>query len=303
MLPWLWSAWATLTYGGARPANTVAARNSLLRLDRASLLAATLVAACLNRLFVHMADSVALGGWAHALASLLGVSAVIWIALLALIDIGGDGTGTKPAPTDWWLCGAVLACCLLPSGWEAGLALLGLATVSIVRFGPGTRERRAAVIGLALTGPLLFGPFALAYFGSEMLRLDAAFVSLVSGHPSAGNIVEFTDPAMRAAGKQMVIYAGCSSFHNMSLVGVLFAVVTQTLNVRLTRSMWLFAVAMAAAVAAINVGRLTAIAVHPEHYEFLHTGLGGQLIGLAGLMIAGAIILVGALRSDEHRHA
>lgn len=279
------------------------ARNPLLRLDRASLLAATLVAASLNRLFVKMSDSVALGGWVQAFASLLGVSAVIWIALVALVDLGGDGTGTKPARIDWWLCGAALACCLLPTGWEAGLALLGLSAISILRFAPGSRERRVSVIGLSLTGPLLFGPFALAYFGAEMLRFDAAFVSLLSGHPSSGNVVEFTDAAMRAAGKQMVIYAGCSSFHNMSLVGVLFAVVTQTVNVRLTRSMWLLALAMVAAIVALNAGRLTAIALFPQHYEFLHVGLGGQLIGFTGLTIAGAIILFGALRSMENRHA
>ena len=278
------------------------ARVTLPRLDRASLLAATLVAASLNRLFVKMSDSVALGGWGHAFESLLGVSAVIWIALVALIDLGGDGTETKPERADWWLCGAALASCLLPAGWEAGLALLGLSTVSIVRFAPGSRERRVAVVGLALTGPLLFGPFALAYFGPEMLRLDAAFVSLLSGHPSTGNVVEFTDPAMRAAGKQMVIYAGCSSFHNMSLVGVLFAVVTQTINVRLTRSIWYLALAMVAAIFAINAGRLTAIALFPQHYEFLHTGLGGQLVGFAGLVIAGAIILFGALRGMAPRH-
>jgi hypothetical protein len=274
----------------------------LLRLDRASLLAATLVAASLNRLFVKMSDSVGLGGWGHALASLLGISAVIWIALVALIDLGGDGNGTKPERVDWWLCGVALVCCLLPTGWEACLALLALSLVSVARFAAGSRERRVAVIGVALTGPLLFGPFALAYFGSEMLRFDAIFVSLLSGHPSTGNVVEFADPAMRAAGKQMVIYAGCSSFHNMSLVGVLFAVVTQTVNVRLTWRMWLLAAGMVAATIAINAGRLTAIALLPQHYDFLHTGLGGQLIGFAGLVIAGAIILVGALHSLKVQH-
>ena len=87
----------------------------------------------------------------------------------------------------------------------------------------------------------------------------------------------------------------------MSLVGVLFAVVTQTVNVRLTRSMWLLAAAMVAAIIAINAGRLTAIALFPEHYDFLHNGLGGQLIGFAGLVIAGAIILFGALRTHGTR--
>ncbi len=274
-----------------------------MRLDRASLLAATLVAASLNRLFVRMADSVALGGWWHAIATLFGVSAVMWIALIALIDLGGDGSGAKPDHTDWALCGIAILCCFLPIGWEAGIALLGLSAINIVRFRAGSRERRLAVIGLSLTGPLLFGPFALAYFAPEMLRLDATLVSLISGYPSSGNVVEFADPAMRAAGKQMVIQTGCSSFHNVSLVGVLFAVVTQTTNVQLTRSMWLLAGAMVAAIIAINAARLTAIAIFPQHYDFLHTGVGGQLIGFAGLMCAGAIILFGALRTIEPRHA
>ncbi len=275
------------------------ARNNLPRLDRASLLAATVVAASVNRLFVTMAGRVDLDGWASAAASLFGVSAVVWIALVALIDLGGDGSGARPARADWWLCGGVLASCLLPTGWEAGLAMLGLAAISILRFVSGSRERRVAVIGLALTGPLVFGPLALTYLAPEILRFDAAFVSLLSGHPSNGNVVEFTDPAMRAAGKQMVIMMACSSVHNMSLVCVLFAVVTQTLNVRLTRSMWLLAAAMVAAIIAINVARLTAIAIFPQHYDFLHNGWGGQLFAFAGLAGTGAIILLGALRVTE----
>lgn len=279
------------------------ARTSLPRLDRASLLAATLVAASLNRLFIKMADSVQLNGWPAAAATLFGVSAVVWLALGALVDLGGDGRGPRPARADWWLCGAALLSCLLPTGWEAALALLGLSAISLVRFEAGTRERRLAVIGLALTGPLLFGPLALSYLAPEMLQLDAAFVSLLSGLPSTGNVVEFADPAMRAANKQMVIFAGCSSFHNMSLVCVLFAVVTQTLNVRLTRKMWLLALAMVATIFAINIARLTVIALFPAYYDFLHTGYGGQMFAFAGLLGAGAIILVGALRSKQSQYA
>ena len=62
------------------------------------------------------------------------------------------------------------------------------------------------------------------------------------------------------------------------------------------------ALAMAAAIIALNAGRLTAIALFPEHYDFLHTGLGAQLIGFAGLGITGTIILFGVQRSREYRH-
>ena len=275
----------------------------LLRFDRASLLAATLVAASLNRLFVKMADSVALAGWGNAFASLLGVSAVIWIALVALVDLAGDGLGPKPNRMDWSLCGLALICCLLPTGWEAGFALLGLAVITVARFPPYGRERRLGVIGASLTGPLLFGPIALAYFGTEMLRMDAAFVSLLTGHASTGNVVEFTDPLFRAAGKKMVIYSGCSSFHNMTLVGVLFAVATQTLNVRPTRSLLILGLLTVAAMIAINAVRLTAIALMPQHYEFLHTGFGGQLFGFAGLMLAGTVIVLGTLRQARAQNA
>ena len=99
------------------------ARNPLPRLDRASLLAATLVAASLNRLFVKMSDSVAL----ERLGARVRVPARR--QRRDLDRAGGAGRprrrrhGTKPARTDWWLCGAALACCLLPTGWEAGLGL------------------------------------------------------------------------------------------------------------------------------------------------------------------------------------
>jgi hypothetical protein len=278
-------------------------RGPLLRLDRASLLAATLVAASLNRLFAKMAESVALIGWPEATLSLFGVSAVIWIALAVLIDLGGDGDGPPPNRLDWWLCGSALAVCLLPIGWESALALLGLSIVTIARFGTGTIERRLAIVGLALTGPLLFAPLALAFLAPELLRVDAVLVSLLSSQQGSGNVVEFADPALRAAGQQLVIYSGCSSFHNISLVGVLFAVVTQLLNLRLTKGMWLLAVAMAAATVAINCARITAIALMPQHYETLHEGWGGQLIGLVSLLAAGAIIVIGGLRSARRQHA
>lgn len=278
-------------------------RASLLRFDRASLLAATLVAVSLNRLFGKMAESVAISGWTLGAASLFGVSAVIWIALTALIDLGGNGSGAPPRAGDWWLSGGALFLCLLPTGWEAAIALLGVSAISIYRFTPGSRERRLAIIGMALTGPLLFAPLALAFLSPELLRFDAAFVSLISGQPAHGNVVEFADPAVRASGRQMVIFAACSSFHNVSMVGVLFAVVSQMLNIRLTWSMWLLALLMIAVTIVINGARLTAIALFPQYYDFLHTGLGGQAIGFAGLIAAGAIILLGALRGAKLKHA
>lgn len=272
-----------------------------MRIDRASLLAATLVAASLNRLFVKMAESVSLYGWVGALGSLLGVSAVIWIALVVLIDLGGDGSGPGPAKLDWWLCGGALVTCLLPSGWEAAVALLLLSLASIWRFGQGTRERRLAIIGLALTGPLLFGALALSYLGPQILRVDALLVSLLSGQHASGNVVEFADPTVHP-GQQMVILAGCSSFHNLSLAGVLFAVVTQLLNLKLTPRLWLVAAAMGLVTILINGARITAIALMPEHYEVLHVGWAGQLIAIASLVLTGALLLVAALRAQKVQH-
>ena len=275
--------------------------SALVRIDRASLLAATLVAAALNRLFVKMAESVVLNGWAGAFGALLGVSAVIWIALVVLVDIGGDGRGPPPQKLDWWLCGATFAACLLPTGWEAALALLALSLASIVRFRAGSRERRLGIVGLALTGPLLFGALALSYLGPQMLRVDAVMVSLLSGLPGNGNVVEFADAAS-SAGKQMVILAGCSSFHNMSLVAVLFAVVTQLLNVRMTPALWGIAAAMALVTFLINCARITAIAMMPQHYEVLHVGWAAQAIAFTSLLITGALVVFGALRTARAQH-
>ena len=276
-------------------------RSALVGFDRASLLAATLVATSLNRLFVKMAESVALSGWTGAFGTLLGVSAVIWIALVVLIDIGGDGRGPKPQKLDWWLCGSALATCLLPTGWEAALALLLLSLASILRFEQGSRERRLGIIGLSLTGPVLFGALALSYLGPQMLRVDAMMVSLLSGLPGNGNVVEFADPTLNP-GRQMVILAGCSSFHNMSLVGVLFAVVTQLLNVRLSPALWGIAAAMALVTFVINCARITAIALMPQHYEVLHIGWAAQAIAFATLLITGMLVVIGALRTAKVQH-
>ena len=110
------------------------ARNILPRLDRASLLAATLVAASVNRLFVTMAGRIDLDGWASAAASLFGVSAVVWIALVGSCVASG-------------ICGALVPLTLKKYGFDPATAssiflttatdvvsmglLLGLATLLV----------------------------------------------------------------------------------------------------------------------------------------------------------------------------
>jgi hypothetical protein len=145
--------------------------------------------------------------------------------------------------------------------------------------------RRAALVLLALTGPLIWGRVLLNLFASRILALDAHIVGAVIGTRVDGNIFQ------AANGSHFLIGDLCSSVHNMSLAIVLWTTAAMLFSIQVDRRYVLVGVAMAAFMFALNIARLATIGLFPAYFTFLHFGTGAALFGWAGLI--GAALLAG----------
>lgn len=268
----------------------------LVAAGRAQLFAAIFVLAVLNGIYFTAAESVRTLGWAGAFLNFFSISAIIWIALVAIWQMASDEPSPPPSRRDLAVLAGAAALCLLPSGWEARIALLLASAYLCWASGPRTPERRIAIVALSVTAPLIWGRLALQYLSPELLTFDAVMAGLLTGHEVHGNTVTFAPGALADAGKRMVVLAGCSSFANISLSVVVTALVSQILDVPIRARIVLLALLLAASALVINLLRLATIASFPDRYQWLHVGTGATLFGYAGLIAMGAIALT-AVRS------
>ncbi|HTH28873.1 MAG TPA: hypothetical protein VL918_10430 [Sphingobium sp.] len=218
-----------------------------------------------------------------------GVSAIVWFAIGMLFMIAAEAPGGAPArPADKAVLGLTLAMSFVPLNFAAAVALLLCGAWLVLTSAGGSADRRIAIIMLALTGPLIWGRFLLAFMGPLLLELDASIAGLIAGTPVQGNVVSLP----RNHGS-LYVALGCSSVHNMSLAVLLFAAVTQALALRLTPMLLLTGLTAVLAMAVVNILRLATLARFPEHFDLFHTGWGGSLFGALSFIAAGAIIAWG----------
>jgi exosortase/archaeosortase family protein len=258
---------------------------------RTDLFAILIAVAVANGVATRISNALA-EGQAAALASLLGVNAVIWFALYAIGRIALDDRAAEPRrAADRWVAGAVFAAALLPLAIPSSLGLFALSLYLLRTTSGGTPLRKLALIALAATGPLLWGPLCLAMFAPEIARLEALMIAGGTGLPTAGNLFRSFDGSAT-----FIITGGCSALANISIAMLLLVVVTQLLDIPITRRLVPVAAAAIAATILVNTGRLAALGLWPEHFRYLHEGGGRELTAWAGLLLTGAVIGIGLAR-------
>jgi len=261
-------------------------------LTRAQLFYALFLLATLNG-FVGMAVRAVEGvGWALAAWDLFGISAILWVALLAGLKILGQDEGTEaPRRTDWIIAVLLVLAALLPTAPASTAALTVASCWAAFTALRGSPLRRAAIIFLAMTGAILWGRLVLAGFSRPLLDIDAYFVAGTLGVPHQGNMLWSADGATR-----IIVAPGCSSMQGMSLAIVFWATVNQYFGVPLSWRALGYLVAALAATILVNVLRMGAMLHWPEHFDAIHHGWGMQIAMWTTLALVGAICLFGARR-------
>jgi exosortase/archaeosortase family protein len=232
-------------------------------------------------------------GPAYAIFALLGVSAIVWIAVAAALALlaTAEGDREEPGTADWVVAATVGLLSVLPVGTLSAAALTVLALYMIATSARGSSASRAGIICLAVTGTLLWGRVLLAFFSRPLLDADAWLVGSLFGSHQTGNLISFTDGTGR-----VIVAPGCSSWQGMSLAILFWATVNQWYRVRFGgRAVATCLLALAATVI-INVLRIGAMVEFPRHLAEIHHGWGWHLSVWASLIAVGTVCFLGARR-------
>jgi hypothetical protein len=231
-----------------------------------------------------------------AILGVAGISVLIWAAMISAWKIGSEDR----TPLSGWRDAAVLSAILLlsfvPVSYAAKAALLLCTGYLLVTAGPADAQRRTALVLLALTGPLIWGGIFLHSFERPILALDAHIVGAAIGSSVDGNVVHFAGRS-----DQFLIGGPCSSVHNISLGILLWTTTAMLFRIRIDRGYLLIGIAMIALMFGLNIIRLSVIGFFPSHFDFLHVGGGAELFAWAGLLGAGLLAGMGALRANPQQ--
>jgi len=231
-------------------------------------------------------------GLTYALFELFGISAIVWVALAACLDVLRNAPAEPLRPGDRVVAAGVALAALAPMATASALALTGLGAWMIATARSGSSIRRAGTIALAMTATLLWGRLLLALFSGPMLAADSWLVGTLTGAPQAANLIAL--PV--ADGARIAVAPGCSSWQGMSLALLFWVTVNQYFRVPFGwRAAAWCALALAATVA-INVLRIAAMVRFPAHIAEIHHGYGWHLAMWSTLVAVAAICLWGARR-------
>jgi exosortase/archaeosortase family protein len=265
--------------------------------DRATLFAFCGLIAAINGYATALLISLTSANLVNGMADLFGVSAIIWFAFYCIARIGLEPARDRSTTAaDGLIATLMLIAAFLPVVMAGSAAVLGGGLWLWWHSSAATRERRIAILLLALSGTMIWGKVFLMVFGHDLLALDGRFVGWLAGAHSEGNLV------YGPAGSRIVIGAPCSSLHNMSLALLVWASVSQVFNLRLDRRLILFGLAGMAGVLVVNGIRLALIARFPAHFDSLHDGAGGMIFGLISLLVAMMIAGWGAIDATKRSH-
>lgn len=241
-------------------------------LARSELFGGLAIIGFINGISERAADKVTRSGVANAIFNTFDVSVIVWAALLVALWLLLHAQRTSVGPGDIAVGVAASIAFLIPVPSLAWMAVAGMAAWLIWTSAPRSRIRRAAVLLVALTMPMLWARLLFAALSNTLLEIDAKLVSWLVGSKNSGNAIPFSDGS-----GMLFLEPACSSLTNLSLTllcGVLFV---KAYDRRWTVPIVVTIVLACAATLAINVMRIGVISVFPDTYEIMHGVIGGAI--------------------------
>jgi hypothetical protein len=255
-----------------------------------------LILAAANGLEGFVVNSAVTQGWFEALLGSFGVSAVVWIACFAAPRLlYGSRLSEVITISDAVIGLGVLSLTIIPFAKFSWLALTVLSLYMLCIAPAGSLRRRGALIALAVTGPMLWGPALMEVFGTQILRADAILVSTLIGADRVGNIFS---GAIGVDGlpTHFAIYPPCSSLHGMSIAVLAWITISNTLGSVWSARYLAWGLLAAVSVLAVNVSRLSLIGLFPAYYSTIHGSPGNEIAAWLSLILVVAISLLGVGR-------
>jgi len=237
-------------------------------------------------------------GVIHVLGSLQGVlatfniSVFVWIACIAGPWLLLSSKCEEKITTADAIVGlAAMGFALVPLASLSWLALAGLALYVLWHSHPGSERRRGALILLALTGPMLWGPLLIDMFAQLIARADAIIVADLIGTQRLGNVINFVHET-----KTFQVAPGCSSLHGVSLAVLAWMTITKTIRPAPSPCGLGWCALAVLSVVAVNDFRLCLIGLYPAHFDTIHGTFGSMIVSWASFALIVTISLLGVRR-------
>jgi exosortase/archaeosortase family protein len=232
---------------------------------------------------------------AGQLLSELAASSVFQImAWCAIFRLLASSDPTQPAQTrDILIAVALCLPLFLPTTRTLKIVGLGAALFIWIRGRGEPKQRGAGVVLAALTIQEYWGHIVFDLFALPLLRAETALVGTLVQAARAGTVWRdnvITGPS----GFGIIVYSGCSSFHNLSLAMLCWLTVSRLRNQSWRRRDLLTGCVIGAAMIACNVMRLCLMAWSPDLYEYWHDGLGAQIFAVGACAMVLVLSLYGS---------
>jgi exosortase/archaeosortase family protein len=262
-------------------------------MSRAQFFSGLFILALVNGLAARVIESsINLNFFEGTAAALLGVSAVVWFACFAAVSLVlGSTDKDELKPADLLFGSVVLLLVAVPIKELSWLALGAQAIYVLGVSRAGSTMSRAALIFVAITVPMCWGPLVLHAFAQPFLWTDAVFVSNLIGTERIGNVVGFAHGA-----GTFQIFPACSSFHNMSLAFLAWMATSQFVEHKPSPKDILWCLLAGFSVFGVNVIRLALIGLYREHFETIHGSFGSTVADLVSLSLIVGVCLLGVRR-------
>ena len=257
-------------------------------LPRNQFFAGLYILGCANGLGANIVRSLSAGDWSGGLGN---ISVVVWFALVAGIALLFGENKEEIKRGDLAVGGIVLAFIAAPASEINWAGVTGLSFYILLFAKNNSMRRRAALILLTLSVPMLWSPLLFAFFSKIFLEFDATLVGTLLGTSRSGNIVSFADGS-----GNMIVMPACSSLHNVSLALLAWATLTQWVDHKSSPRDMVWCLLACISVIAVNVVRITLMGTSHWHYETFHYGWGAAAANAITLALILACTVLGVRR-------
>jgi hypothetical protein len=255
---------------------------------RNEFFASLCILACTNGFGVQIIQSVNQLGWADAVLSTFGISAIVFIACATGVSIIQRDSTDDIRPMDFVVGAGSLVLIILPIGALSWLALTALSLYMLLFTNANSSRRRGAVILLAATVPMLWSRLFFECFSNFILKIDASLVAWLLGTDRVGNMVRFADSS-----EILAVFPACSSFTNMSFAFLCCVAISQWVQHRWSAWDILWYLLIFTSVVAINLARLSLMGLSDWHYQTIHHSQWGEL--LPNIITSGLVVGISVL--------
>jgi hypothetical protein len=208
----------------------------------------------------------------------------------------------RPIPATAFQITSLTAAVLLTLFNFHGIAVI-IAAMCLQRGNRGDLQMKAAgTIVAAIAVQAVVAPLVFAKISPFLLPLDAAAAgfllsTILPGASWSGTVINSIN------GHSVVVLAGCSSFHNLSLATLCWVTITMAHRPYWTRhDLWIGVWAGFIQIA-FNVARLLLISISEPMFHFWHDGVGRHYFAAAATFSATLFVAMGVLRADRKASA